>query len=118
MAEKQQLADDILAGDDEVNLTELSDEALGEIFGIDLDTEDDTFAAPKVPKKKAAKPRPSTRPKGKSSPKQLGAPAGAPQEGHHRRAWGTSLERVGKSLPCQIVRNVRCDNAWHECHRV
>ena len=77
MAEKQQLADDIPAGVDEVNLTELSDEALGEIFGIDLDTEDDTFAAPKVPKKKAAKPRLSTRPEGKSSPKQLGASAGA-----------------------------------------
>ena len=54
MAEKQQLADDILTGDDEVKLTELSDEALGDIFAIDLDTEDDTFAAPKVPEKKAA----------------------------------------------------------------
>ena len=54
----------------------LANEALSDIFGIDLDTEDDAFADPEVPKKKAAKPKQSTRPKGKSSPKQLSVPAG------------------------------------------
>ena len=54
----------------------LADEALSDIFGIDLDTEEDTFAVPEVPRKKSAKPRRSTRPKSESSPKQLSAPAG------------------------------------------
>ena len=54
----------------------LADEALGDIFGIDLDTGDDTVTVPEVPKKKAARPRQSTRPKGKSSPKQPSVPAG------------------------------------------
>ena len=36
MAEKQQLADDILAGGDEVNLTELSDEALLDLVRLDI----------------------------------------------------------------------------------
>ena len=40
IAEKRKLADDILAGDAEVNLTELSDEAL-----MDLDRLDVTRAA-------------------------------------------------------------------------
>lgn len=54
----------------------LADEALSDIFGIDLDTEDDAFAVPEVPEKKAAKPRQSTRPKGEACPKQLSVPAG------------------------------------------
>ena len=58
----------------------LADEALSDIFGIDLDTEDDTFAVPEVPKKKAAKPKPSTRPKRGSSPKQPSVPAGTRPE--------------------------------------
>ena len=36
IAEKQQLADDILAGDQEVNLTELSDDALMELVSLDV----------------------------------------------------------------------------------
>ena len=36
MAEKQQLADDILAGEGEVNLTELSDEALLDLVRLDI----------------------------------------------------------------------------------
>ena len=61
----------------EVTSDVLADEALGDIFGIDLDTEDDAFTVPEVPKRKAAKPRRSTRPKSKSSPKQPSVPAGA-----------------------------------------
>ena len=60
----------------EVTSDVLADEALSDIFGIDLDTEDDTFAVPEVPKKKAARPRRSTRPKSEPSPKQLSVPAG------------------------------------------
>ena len=36
MTEKQQLADDILSGDDEVNLTELSDDALLDLVRLDI----------------------------------------------------------------------------------
>ena len=36
MTEKQQLADDILAGEDEVNLTELSDDALLDLVRLDI----------------------------------------------------------------------------------
>ena len=36
MTEKQQLADDILAADDEVNLTELSDDALLDLVRLDI----------------------------------------------------------------------------------
>ena len=36
MAEKQQLADDILAGDDEINLTELSDDAFLDLVRLDI----------------------------------------------------------------------------------
>ncbi len=54
----------------------LADEALGDIFGIDLDTEDATLAVPEAPNKKTARPRQSTRPKSKASPKQLSVPAG------------------------------------------
>lgn len=60
----------------EVTSDVLADEALGDIFGIDLDTENDTFTVPEVSKKKAAKPRQSTRLKSESSPRQLSAPAG------------------------------------------
>lgn len=59
----------------------LADEALSDIFGIDLDSEDDASTVPKVRTKKAAKSRQSTRPKCKSSPKQLNVPAGSrPQQ--------------------------------------
>ena len=36
IAEKRELADDILAGDAEVNLTELSDEALMDLVRLDV----------------------------------------------------------------------------------
>ena len=36
IAEKRKLADDILAGDAEVNLTELSDEALMDLVRLDV----------------------------------------------------------------------------------
>ena len=36
MAEKQQLADDILVGGDEVNLTKLSDDALVDLVRLDV----------------------------------------------------------------------------------
>ena len=36
MAGKQQLADDILVGDDEINLTELSDDALLDLVHLDI----------------------------------------------------------------------------------
>ena len=58
----------------------LADEALGDIFGIDLDNEDDPFTVPKVPEKKAARPKPSTRPKRESSPKQRGVRVGTRPE--------------------------------------
>ena len=60
----------------EITSDVLADEALSDIFGIDLDTEEDTFTVPEVPKKKAARPKRSTRPKSKSSPEQLSVPAG------------------------------------------
>ena len=64
----------------EVTSDVLADEALSDIFGIDLDTEEDTFTVPEVPKKKAAKPRQSTRPKRGSSPKQPSVPTGTRPE--------------------------------------
>lgn len=60
----------------EVTSDVLADEALSDIFGIDLDSEDNTFAVPKVPKKKAAKPKRSARPKSGSSPQQQSLPVG------------------------------------------
>ena len=70
------IATEIVLPGREVTSDVLADEALSDIFGIDLDTEDDTFTVPKVPKKKAAKPKQSTRPKSESSPKQLSVPTG------------------------------------------
>ena len=65
----------------------LADEALGDIFGIDLVTEDDTFTVPEVPKKKAAKRKQSTRPKSEPSPKQPGVPTGTgPKKGTPKRS--------------------------------
>ena len=58
----------------------LADEALSDIFGIDLDSEDEPFTVPEVPEKKAAKPKPSTRPKSGSSPKQRGVRVGTRPE--------------------------------------
>ena len=60
----------------EVTSDVLADEALSDIFGIDLDTEDDTVTVPEVSKKKAAKPKQSTRPKRGSSPEQPSVPTG------------------------------------------
>ena len=54
----------------------LADEALGDIFGIDLVSEDDAFTIPEVPKKKAAKRKQSTLPKSEPSPKQPSVPTG------------------------------------------
>ena len=54
----------------------LADEALSDIFGIDLDSEDAAFAVPEIPEKKAAKAKQSTRLKSESSPKQLSVPGG------------------------------------------
>ena len=70
------IATEIALPEREVTSDVLADEALSDIFGIDLDTEDDTFTVPEVPKKKAAKPKPSTRPQSGSSPKQPSVPAG------------------------------------------
>ena len=64
----------------EVTSDVLADEALSDIFGIDLDTEDDTVTVPEVPKKKAAKPKPSTRPKREPSPKQPSVPGTRPEK--------------------------------------
>ena len=73
----------------------LADEALSDIFGIDLDTEDDTFAVPEVPKKKAAKPKPSTRPKRGSSPKQPSVPAGTrPEKGTTKRSGARAAKKT------------------------
>ena len=54
----------------------LPDEGLSGIFGIDLDTKGDTFTVPEAPKKKAAKPKRSTRPSSESSAKQESVPTG------------------------------------------
>ena len=54
----------------------LADEALSDIFGIDLDTEDDTFTVPKLPEKKASEPKQSSRSKSGSSTRQLSVPTG------------------------------------------
>lgn len=58
----------------------LADEALSDIFGIDLDAEADNFGVPEEPKKKTAKPKQSTRPKTESSPKQRGVRVGTRPE--------------------------------------
>ena len=55
----------------EVTSDVLADEALSDIFGIDLDTEDDTFTVPGVPEKKAANQNRQLAPKRGSSPEQL-----------------------------------------------
>ena len=74
----------------------LADEALGDIFGIDLVTEDDTFTVPKIPKKKAAKRKQSTRPKSELSPKQPGVPTGTgPKEVATKRPGA----RAAKNTP-------------------
>ena len=79
----------------EVTSDVLADEALSDIFGIDLDSEGDTFAVPKVPKKKAAKPKQSSRPKSQSSPKQLSVPAGTrPKEVTTKRPGGTAAKKT------------------------
>ena len=99
----------------EVTSDVLTDEALSDIFGIDLDTEDDTFTVPEVPKKKAAKPKPSTRPERESSPEQPSVPTGTgPEKVATKKVRDTSREKDGQSLPCQLVCNVHCDSAWHE----
>ena len=67
----------------------LAEEALSDIFGIDLDAEDDAFAVPEVPEKKAAKPRQSTRPKNESSPKRLSVPTGTRLEKVTAKRLGT-----------------------------
>lgn len=73
----------------------LADEALSDIFGIDLDTEDDTFAVPEVPKKKAAKGKRLVRKKSGQSPKQLGAPTGArPRKGAPKRAGTRAAKKT------------------------
>ena len=79
----------------EVTSDVLADEALSDIFGIDLDSEDDTFAVPKVPKKKAAKPKQSTRPKRESSPKQLSVPTGTrPKKVTTKRAGARAAKKT------------------------
>ena len=79
----------------EVTSDVLADEALSDIFGIDLDTEDDTFTVPEVPKKKAAKPKPSTRPKRGSSPKQPSVPAGTrPERGTTKRPGARAAKKT------------------------
>ena len=70
------IATEIALPEREVTSVVLADEALSDIFGIDLDSEDDAFAVSEIPKKKAAKAKQSTRPKNESSPKHLGVPAG------------------------------------------
>ena len=73
----------------------LAAEALGDIFGIDLVTEDDTFTVPEVPKKKAAKRKQSTRPKSEPSPKQLSAPTGArPRKGAPKRPGARAAKKT------------------------
>lgn len=73
----------------------LADEALGDIFGIDLDSEDDTFAVPEVPGKKAAKTKQLTRPKNESSPKHLGVPAGTrPRKISTKRLGGRAAKET------------------------
>ena len=79
----------------EVTSDVLADEALSDIFGIDLDSEDDTFAVPKVPKKKASKPKQSSRPKSESSPKQLSVPTGTrPKKVTTKRPGGRAAKKT------------------------
>ena len=79
----------------EVTSDVLADEALSDIFGIDLDTEDDTFTVPEAPKKKAARPKRSTRPKGESSPKQSSVPTGTrPRKVTAKRPGARAAEKT------------------------
>lgn len=79
----------------EVTSDVLPDEALGDIFGIDLDSEDDTFAVPKVPGKKAAKPKRSARPKSESSLKQRSVPTGTrPKKVTTKRPGGRAAKKT------------------------
>ena len=79
----------------EVTSDVLADEALSDIFGIDLDTEDDAFTVPEVPKKTAAKPKRSTRPKRGSSPKQPSVPAGTrPKKGTTKRPGARAAKKT------------------------
>ena len=79
----------------EVTSDVLADEALSDIFGIDLDSEDDTFTVPKVPKKKAAKPKQSSRPKSESSPKQLSVPTGtSPKKGTTKKPGARAAKKT------------------------
>ena len=79
----------------EVTSDVLADEALSDIFGIDLDTEDDTFTVPEVPEKTAARPKQSTRPKRGSSPKQPSVPAGTrPEKGTTKRAGTRAAKKT------------------------
>ena len=73
----------------------LADEALGDIFGIDLDSEDGTSVVPKAPKKKAAGPKRSTRPKGELSPKQPSETiATRPKEATTKRPGGRAAKKT------------------------
>ena len=78
----------------EVTSDVLADEALSDIFGIDLDTEDDTVTVPEVPKKKAAKPKPSTRPKRGSSPKQPSVPGTRPEKVTTKRPGARAAKKT------------------------
>ena len=73
------IATDMALPEHEVTGEVLPDEGLSGIFGIDLDTEGDTFTVPEAPEKKAAKPEQPTRPKSESSPKQVSVPTGTRQ---------------------------------------
>ena len=72
----------------------LADEALSDIFGIDLETEEDTFTVPEVPEKKAAKPRQSTRPKRGSSPKQPSVPGTRPEKVTTKRSGARAAKKT------------------------
>ena len=72
----------------------LADEALSDIFGIDLETEEDTFTVPEVPEKKAAKPKPSTRPKRGSSPKQPSVPGTRPEKVTTKRSGARAAKKT------------------------
>ena len=79
----------------EVTSDVLPDESLCDIFAIDLDSEDDTFAVPKVPGKKAAKPKRSARPKSESSLKQRSVPTGTrPKKVTTKRPGGRAAKKT------------------------
>ena len=76
----------------------LADEALSDIFGIDLDSEDDAFAVPEVPEKKTAKPKQSTRPKSEASPKRLSVPTGTrPEKVTTKRPRGRAAKKTASA---------------------